>query len=274
MKVCFHASAEAFRDRVWSCLMESEVENNHFLGMITKLLTGRAQGPALMVSVEEEGEIRGVCVKMPLRGLVVSRLPEGFGPVLASSVRERLTELSGVMGPPEEAKSFAATWATHNGLGMHRHMRMRNYQLVKVTPPPPVSGCMEQATVKDAERLEDWNAAMVEESRLDVVDARALARQSIERGESFVWRDGEIVAVAVAEPRTPNGACIGMVYTPHEFRRRGYATALVAALSERVLASGIRFCFLYTDLDNPTSNGIYTRIGYRPVCDLVDYVFD
>ena len=35
-----------------------------------------------------------------------------------------------------------------------------------------------------------------------------------------------------------------------------------------------RFCFLYTDLENPTSNRIYTAVGYEPVCDSIDYAFE
>ena len=37
-------------------------------------------------------------------------------------------------------------------------------------------------------------------------------------------------------------------------------------MSQLQLDRGRRFCFLYTDLTNPTSNAIYTRIGYEPVC--------
>jgi hypothetical protein len=73
---------------------------------------------------------------------------------------------------------------------------------------------------------------------------------------------------------TPNGVRVGPVYTPPDLRRRGYATALTAAVSADLLAAGKRFCFLYTDLANPTSNRIYMSIGYEPVCDSVDYVFE
>jgi hypothetical protein len=58
-----------------------------------------------------------------------------------------------------------------------------------------------------------------------------------------------------------------MVYTPKELRGRGYATSVVAAASRAILAEGRRFCCLITDLANPTSNGIYARIGYVPVSD-------
>jgi hypothetical protein len=48
---------------------------------------------------------------------------------------------------------------------------------------------------------------------------------------------------------------------------------VVAALSQLILASGRRHCFLFTDLANPTSNHTYQAIGYRPVCDVDDYAF-
>ncbi len=57
------------------------------------------------------------------------------------------------------------------------------------------------------------------------------------------------------------------VYTPPEHRRRGYASACVAAVSTWARAQGVDTCVLYTDLANPTSNKIYQAIGYRPVED-------
>ena len=58
-----------------------------------------------------------------------------------------------------------------------------------------------------------------------------------------------------------------------ELRGHGYATALTAEVSARRLAAGRRFCFLYTDLANPTSNAIYERIGYHRVCESAEYTF-
>ena len=46
----------------------------------------------------------------------------------------------------------------------------------------------------------------------------------------------------------------------------------MAALSQLLLDRGYGFCFLYTDLANPTSR-IYQQIGYEPVCDVVEYQF-
>jgi predicted GNAT family acetyltransferase len=90
----------------------------------------------------------------------------------------------------------------------------------------------------------------------------------------WVWeRDDHVVAMAGYVGRTPNGIRVGPVYTPPEHRRRGYATSLVADLSRWLLEQGNRSCYLFTDLANPTSNAIYARIGYRRICDAVEYRF-
>ena len=36
---------------------------------------------------------------------------------------------------------------------------------------------------------------------------------------------------------------------------------------------GRRFCFVYTDLANPTANAVYERIGYVRVCDSAEIAF-
>jgi predicted GNAT family acetyltransferase len=45
-------------------------------------------------------------------------------------------------------------------------------------------------------------------------------------------------------------------------------------VSQAELDAGRRFCFLFTDLANPTSNHIYQAIGYEAVRDFNAYAFD
>ena len=66
---------------------------------------------------------------------------------------------------------------------------------------------------------------------------------------------------------------VGPVYTPPKGRRRGYATALVADVSQRALAAVTAKCMLYTDLANATSNSIYQAVGYRRSSDAQEYAF-
>ena len=72
---------------------------------------------------------------------------------------------------------------------------------------------------------------------------------------------------------TPHGIRIGPVYTPPELRGHGYASNLVAGVTQRQLDAGRDYVFLFTDLANPTSNKIYQDIGYQPVNDIDEWDF-
>jgi predicted GNAT family acetyltransferase len=60
---------------------------------------------------------------------------------------------------------------------------------------------------------------------------------------------------------------IAPVYTPAHLRGRGYAGAVTSAVTRSALSAGADDVLLFTDLDNPTSNALYQRLGYRPVAD-------
>jgi predicted GNAT family acetyltransferase len=99
-------------------------------------------------------------------------------------------------------------------------------------------------------------------------------RLSSPRAGLVLWDDDGPASLAGFGGHTPNGIRIGPVYTPPERRGRGYASALVAELSAELLSQGRRFCFLYTDLADPTANRIYERIGYERVCESAEIAFE
>ncbi|WP_084609017.1 GNAT family N-acetyltransferase [Thermocrispum agreste] len=99
--------------------------------------------------------------------------------------------------------------------------------------------------------------------------------QSLALGNAHgLWHDDGVVrSMARASAQLHGMSRVGMVYTPPEHRRRGYGAAVTAAVSQWALDQGARDVVLFTDLDNPTSNSIYQKIGYRPVYDAVEYRF-
>jgi predicted GNAT family acetyltransferase len=123
--------------------------------------------------------------------------------------------------------------------------------------------------------LNEWARAFVAEAIPGDpnVDVRSMVERMIEAQQLLVWENGGLVSMAAATRPTPNGCSISFVYTPTAQRSRGYASACVAELSQRLLDSGKSFCALFTDLANPTSNGIYQRIGYQPGGDFREIRF-
>ncbi|MDQ3672130.1 MAG: GNAT family N-acetyltransferase [Actinomycetota bacterium] len=232
--------------------------------------------------VEDDGRVVSAGMQTPPFNVVVARPSvESATDALAHALIEADVAAPGVTGARPEADVFAEAWEARAHTTSERRRRGRIYRLTRVRPIKPldVRGRPRSATEDDRPLLISWLEAFAREALGEEPSSANGAKRAVNArlrhgaGGFQVWEDDEPVSLAGWGGTTPNGVRIGPVYTPPEHRRRGYASALTAAVSAERLASGRRFCFLYTDLDNPTSNKIYMDIGYEPVCDSVEYAF-
>jgi predicted GNAT family acetyltransferase len=155
-------------------------------------------------------------------------------------------------------------------------MSQRIYACERVGVQVYSRGYLRPAIENDVAFLVQWSGEFCREAGIEdeIEYAKARIPNEISRQSLYVWDDDQVVSMAVVQRETTSGICVSMVYTPPHLRKQGYATSCVAALTQRMLNSGKRFCCLYTDLTNPTSNTIYQKIGYKPVCDSEDLVFE
>jgi predicted GNAT family acetyltransferase len=273
----FLAEAEAF-------LLADEARHNLILGIAGTIRDAPAHYPARSLwLVREDGEVVAAALRTPPYNLILAApRSEAALTVLATGIAE---DLPGVVGAEPEAVGFADVWSRQTGVRARTNMRQGIYALVQVQPPTGVPGSARVATADDRELALRWWIAFGEETLHEGGPGRDRAEATIDHRLSspaagiLLWEDaGEPVSLAGWGGPSPNGIRIGPVYTPPELRGHGYATALTAELSQRLLdgrlfEGGRRFCFLYTDLANPTSNAIYERIGYRRVAESAEIVF-
>ncbi len=181
----------------------------------------------------------------------------------------------GVFGPTRVAEQFAAAWAAISGKSAKPGMFQRVYELRKVNHPQYSPGSMRVVTEADLPLITEWAYQFTLDcfGSADQAEAAELAQRRVGDRDVYLWEDGQPVSMAAKARPTINGITVNLVYTPPQFRRRGYATSCVARLSQLLLDSGWKFCTLFTDLANPTSNDIYQKVGYTPVCDFNEYIF-
>jgi uncharacterized protein len=274
MRAVRHRSPAAFLARAEPWLMRAEVENNVILGLATALRERALPiSPApWLATVEQRGEVVACALRTPPRGLLVTRAaPDALGCLLAELAPEA-GALPSVIGPEPSASDFARLWSLAYSRSARVRVRQRLYELRRVTGGAGAPGRLRPAVAGDFDTVRRWVAAFLGEAvPSDPASPDELARERLGAGSLFLWEDAEPVSMAGATGKTANGHRVSLVYTPPAARGRGYATACVGALSTRLLAAGGRYCCLYTDLANPTSNAIYQRIGYRPLCDATEY---
>ena len=275
------ADAPRFEAHAGAFLQAREAENNLVLGLITGLKGGRTFGPQppYYAVVHDEQRVVAAAMRTPPHNLILAAGSEPDAlPLIVADAHLAMPDTTGVVGPKALAARAVELWSDRAGTSARRVMAERIYQLTHVTPPRPAPGAPRVARAGDRSTIVDWFQAFVVEAMPHGDTSRAnaedLATHWIRGGGLWVWVDGGLVAMAGVSGPTPNGIRVGAVYTPPQKRRRGYASSLVAALSQAQLDAGRRFCFLYTDLANPTSNKIYQAIGYEPVCDVDEYRFE
>jgi predicted GNAT family acetyltransferase len=273
-----HDTAQRFLDRAEEWLLVREAEHNLLLGLAHRLLSpSDAFGhPIYIATVEDSGKVVGCALRTPPFKLLITRMPADAAPLLVEDVAQVYEEIPAILGEEDSAHAVGRAWCAHRGGAPRIGRRQRIYQLDRVVPPGRrAQGRMRKATMPDLDLVAEWVNAFTVEAGLPSQPARALAHERITSGSISLWEiDGTPVSMAGVNGDTRNGARIGYVFTPAEQREKGYASACVAALSQGLLDAGKQFCFLYTDLSNPTSNSIYQRIGYAPVCDVVDCVIE
>ncbi len=201
-------------------------------------------------------------------------MPVAAVPALVADVAEMYASLPAVLGPRAASVAFAERWTALRGGYMTIGREQRIFQAIEVRLPDPLAtGHLRQAGPADAAVVARWLGAFFSETGLPAGDIAAATARLIDGQGLHLWEDGDPRCMVAAVGPTPHGIRIGYVYTPPEHRNRGYASAATARLTQDLLAAGRAYCFLYTDLANPTSNALYRRVGYEPVCDVVDVDF-
>jgi predicted GNAT family acetyltransferase len=268
-----------FLARATPFLVADEARHNLILGLAGTLRDrpGFYAEHRLWV-VEDGGEVVGAALQTPPFALVLAQ-PRSPGALraLAEQLHDEGAMLPGAVGSPPEVDDFATAWESLCGVSRISRRRQRIYRVTEVRQPHDVPGRPRAATHDDLPLLVEWVVAFGEEATATAaLDAEHVVRGRLDDADAgfLLWDHDEPVSLAGWGAPTPNGIRVGPVYTPPEHRSRGYASAVTAALSAEQLAAGRQFCFLYTDLANPTSNRIYMNIGYEPVCDAFDFAFE
>ena len=281
MEILRSSSVAAFLDLAGNFLAEREAEHNLIFGILSNYEADPSQylDAPYLATVLHGDKVVGAAIRTPPWRIVLSEMHH---PGAVHRLVEDLAgvALPGVVGPADAAGHFVEAWAEAGHPGQPRLARHeRSFRLRRVTPPRPTTGAMVRAQPEHRALLAKWTRDFHDEALTNSPkqDYDAMADRWI-RGlgrTAYVWvDDGRTVSMTGAGGLTPNGIRVGPVYTPPGERNRGYASNLVADVSQLLLDSGRSFVFLFTDLANPTSNKIYQAIGYEPVGDVDEWEFD
>jgi GNAT superfamily N-acetyltransferase len=219
-----------------------------------------------------DGEVAGVALRTPPRGMLVTALPAGAAATLAAVATDGI---GAAAGPRPSAGDFCRAYAARTGARPVLERTEQLYRLDALVPPPPVPGRLRPMAADEVELLVRWLAEFSAESHAPFETGADVAARSIAQGRRVVWEvDGEPVCLVGFNPPVGRVPRIDPVWTPPEHRRRGYAAAATAATCRLLLDGGAVAVALFADDANPTAVGVYTRLGFRPVTAQEDWLLE
>jgi RimJ/RimL family protein N-acetyltransferase len=259
--------------------LSQRVERNVLASLLVHARAGRMSGRRAMFAwgTEDDGAVRFYATRTPDWPLLVSELDESDADALVGRWLAEDPRVPGVTAVPRAAQAVAAAWQKRTGGRWDwRHREAQHLLTEVIDPPRPPAGALRRALEEDRELLIAWERAFVADAGV-IASAADEAERTVDRRlaarTAYVWQDGSPVSMLGVNREIAGTVRVGPVYTPPEHRRRGYASAAVAAVCREALACGARRCMLFTDLANPTSNKIYAAVGFRRVADWEELEF-
>lgn len=211
-------------------------------------------------------------------GIVITQAPVHLDALWRETLKVSERPLKGIIGPYEQVQAFKSGLPLESvALQLDRREILYSLALDKLVVPEALQTGQVKgrpAELRDVDILACWRVgyeieALGEEETEALWDnERAMAERAVEEGNTWILEaDGQPVATSAFNSRIWEAVQIGGVWTPPEFRRRGYARCVVAQSLLDARAEGAQLAILFTDEDNVAAQKAYTSLGFRHVGD-------
>ncbi|HRK32957.1 MAG TPA: GNAT family N-acetyltransferase [Candidatus Hydrogenedentes bacterium] len=279
MKVEIHNDLQGFSDLVRPLLLQNEAENNVMLGMLHRRLVALKDGVTIdaeepfLCSISNQNRIIGAGMQTPPYGLNLTKLPPDAIDPFVDALSRHSVHLHGVHSTSETAASFATAWTRRQNVSIARSNRLLLYKLNRLCAPKACPGFARLATAADVELLWKWELAFANELDMFASDNTSEVQRKVAQKSFYVWQTDE--PVAKAGYRVISGACARIVdvYVPHQYRRRGFASAVAHAIADHLQCLGYSTVFLFTVAEDVGPNVVYSRLGFETLGEFTDYRF-
>lgn len=262
-------------------LLKKESFYNLMLGLAYNIQTNKFKTDSpLFYSILDREQVIGCALRSNVdKPLIVSEMPSEAISLLIAELSSTKEDIQAVVGEEVTAGIFKDRWVALNDLDYKIDIHLGIFECFRVILPKKISAKMIPAMEDHVDILRKYLRGFCEDCFPERVHTNEkieeLMSNHLKNKTAYLLQtaEGEIVSMAASTRSTKTGTTISYVYTPKEFRGHGYASMIVAMISQQILDSGKIMVNLFTDLLNPTSNSIYQKIGFTKIGQNIHYEF-
>ena len=239
------------------------VRTNLISSIATSVINGtRKYESYFWWSLKERDEVVGLAIRTAPYGYVLSPMPNTLIPELIAGLEREDPEAREFAGPKIVIDEIAKTSEVLESEGeLIYHL--------KSLKPSNLNCEVRVANLDDYELILEWMKAFIVETQINSFNLEGVVKNNLQHGnyylliiDSIPVSLGGISGIIELEDKLIGR--VGPIYTPREFRKKGYASAITSFVTQSLLDRGA-IATLYTQATNPTSNKIYQELGYELV---------
>ena len=239
------------------------VRTNLISSIATSVINGtRKYESYFWWSLKKGDEVVGLAIRTAPYGYVLSPMPYSMIPELIAGLATADPEAREFAGPKIVIDEIAKTSEVLESEGeLIYHLKSLN--------PSTLNCVVRVAKPDDFELILGWMKLFMFETQLTSFNLEGVIKNNLQNGnyyllivDSIPVSLGGISGIIELEDNLIGR--VGPIYTPKEFRKKGYASAITSYVTQSLLDRGA-IATLYTQAANPTSNKIYQELGYELV---------
>ncbi len=223
-----------------------------------------------------DGDRIGGCAAHFWNQNVILQAPDSLGPIWQAVVTTSPRSIKGIIGPADQVAGVIERLSLADAqIQLDETERLYHLDLAALVEPPQLSrGELRGRHIesRDVDLITRWRIDYEIETigERDTPELRERCRagveQSLREGRTWVLdQAGNPVACSSFNSVIREAVQIGGVWTPPEWRSRGYGRCVVAASLVEARAQGIQRAILFTGETNWPAQKAYEAIGFRLV---------
>lgn len=280
MRVIEFYDVNAFFNEYGQILLEKEAAGQFILYNVFMCLKGRAAERMIFGSVISEQGVHLLFCKTSSHGIVIyeagkERILQAVEALVDYLAAEDFS-VEEIRGNNNVCISFIDRYSKkHADCSFVKMTEMNILEIRKIHDIKQADGIQRLARPDEIQFVTDWMIESQFESKSSEMDYELMQKKAagyIDDNKVYLFEKDEIVvSMAIKEHELVKGVLLAYIFTPEEYRGKGYAVANVYYLSKALLKEGYEFCTMLVDKKNPLSVRAYEKIGYVLIDDIYDY---
>ena len=276
--VSHYNKIEDISEEIDNFLHQHPVMNFEAIGILEQLRENAKafDGELECLVVMETEQIQVVTCRIKPYNLLLShsRNMNSISPLIEYFQEARIT-IPGIYGSAAEVKHFAKLWEAITGEEFKISDEFLQYSMIKKKESTKLLGEISIAKSENKELLKGWTEKSIKEiipgtTEEFINSCTDSFLKLLEEDRVFILEvENTPVSMAAISGQTKTMIAINDVYTPTEYRGKGYATELCVFLCDYILEDCKRIPILWVKASNYVAIHIYEKIGFEKVAEMI-----